>query len=207
MQAYVRLYTIYNQLHEFIRALGYHSYGATIMNGFGIYPAFAVLGGIGEQCRIDTVISPEYGPMMRLAAMATDLPLAATLPISMGVREYCARCRICSRYCLSGAISSADEPGWIPQGPWSNPGHEAYFRRTMRCRDMFYRTGSNCGVCIARCPFSEPDPAKYREFLAKVPEMAAGHIPLAEPLPVSRDPENWWERKDGPELDIASRYL
>jgi hypothetical protein len=43
MQAYVRLYTIYNQLHEFLRALGYHSYGATIMNGFGVFPAFAVL--------------------------------------------------------------------------------------------------------------------------------------------------------------------
>ena len=206
MQAYVRLYTIYNQLHEFIRALGYHSYGAAIMNGFGIYPAFAVLGGIGEQCRIDTVISPEYGSMMRLAAMATDLPLAATLPISMGVREYCAKCRICSRYCLSGAISGADGPGWEPEGPWSNPGHEAYFRRTMRCRDMFYRTGSNCGVCISRCPFSEPDPVKYREFLRKRPDMTAGRIPLAEALPPVRDPQKWWSRKDGPELDIVTRY-
>ena len=206
MQAYSRLYTIYNQLHEFIRGLGYHSYGATIMNGFGIYPAFAVLGGIGEQCRMDTVISPEYGSMIRLAAMATDLPLAATLPISMGVREYCAKCKICSQYCLSGTISGDDAPGWTPNGPWSNPGHEAYFRKTMKCRDMFYKTGSNCGVCIARCPFSEPDPVKYEAFLRSLPDRIAGKLPLAEPVENRRDPNAWWETKDAPELGIHSRY-
>ncbi len=100
MQAYTRLFTIYNQLHEFIRGLGYHSYGATIMNGFGIYPAFAVLGGLGELSRMDVVITPEYGPMVRLAAMATDLPLAATPPISFGVEEYCENCRICTDACI-----------------------------------------------------------------------------------------------------------
>lgn len=206
MQAYTRLYTIYNQLHEFIRALGYHSYGASTMNGFGIFPAFAVLGGIGEQCRIDTVISPEYGSMIRLAALATDLPLAATLPISMGVKEYCAKCKICAKYCLSKAISDADTPGYIPEGPWSNPGHEAYFRKTMKCRDMFYKTGSNCGVCIARCPFSEPDPIKYREFLTSLPDRIAGRMPLAEPLANRRNPEGWWALRDAPELGIESRY-
>ena len=206
MQAYVRLYTIYNQLHEFIRGLGYRSYGATIMNGFGIYPAFAVLGGIGEQCRMDTVISPEYGSMMRLAALATDLPLAATLPISMGVKEYCAKCGLCARFCVSGAISADEAPGWIPKGPWSTPGHEAYFRETMKCRDMFYRTGSNCGVCIARCPFSQPDPEKYRAFLRQVPDMTAGRLPMAGPLPYRRNPEGWWALKDAPELGIMSRY-
>jgi len=206
MQAYTRLYTIYNQLHEFIRGLGYHSYGATIMNGFGIYPAFAVLGGIGEQSRMDTIISPEYGSMMRLAAMATDLPLAATLPISMGVKEYCAKCKICAEYCLSGAISGEDAPGWTPNGPWSNPGHEAYFRKSMKCRDMFYKTGSNCGVCIARCPFSEPDPEKYRDFLKTLPQRINGQLPMAGPVANRRDPAGWWNSKDMPELGIVSRY-
>ena len=68
------LYTIYNQLHEFIRALGYHSYGATNLNGFGPAVAFAELGGLGENSRLDCLITPERGPMVRLAAMITDLP-------------------------------------------------------------------------------------------------------------------------------------
>lgn len=203
MQAYVRLYTIYNQLHEFLRALGYHSYGATIMNGFGVFPAFAVLGGLGELSRLDIVITPEYGPMVRLAALATDLPLAATRPISFGVREFCRKCRICAKACAVRSISSGEEPGWDAKGAWSNPGHQAYFRETMRCRDYFYKSGSNCGICLAKCPYSEPDAEKFRGFLGGT---SGGKIDADAVMPANRrDPAGWWDI-GGPELDIRSRF-
>ncbi len=203
MQAYTRLFTIYNQLHEFIRGLGYHSYGATIMNGFGVYPAFAVLGGLGELSRMDVVITPEYGPMVRLAAMATDLPLAATRPISFGVAQYCKSCRICTSSCIGKSISGDPEPGWEPKGPWSNPGHRTYYRESMRCRDIFYKTGSNCGICLASCPFSEPDQEKYRAFLAEI-QGASPPAPVRQPN--RRTPGDWWKNTDGPELDIRTRF-
>lgn len=186
MQAYARLYTIYNQLHEFIRGLGYHSYGATNLNGFGVYGAFAVLAGLGENSRLDCVITPEYGPMVRLAAMATDLPLAITRPISFGVREYCKKCRICAQACPVHSISFEEEPVWQVRGPWNNPGHRAYFRDALACRDYFFRTGSNCGICFAKCPFSQPDRARLLKLLASLqdtpPAMPEGR----------RAPAEWW---------------
>lgn len=187
MQAYVRLYTIYNQLHEFIRGLGYHSYGATNLNGFGIYGAFAVLGGLGELSRLDCVITPEYGPMVRLAAMATDLPLAPTQPISFGVKEYCKKCRLCAQACPAKAISFEEEPSWKVKGPWSNPGHRTYFRNSLACRDYFFQSGSNCGICFVKCPFSQPDRSKLQKFLT--------HINNDEPIspPVQRNPFQWWQ--------------
>ena len=187
MQAYTRLYTIYNQLHELIRALGYHSYGATNMNGFGPYAAFAELGGLGESSRLDCIITPEYGPMVRLAAMATDLPLAPTRPISFGVKEYCRKCRICAAACPVRSISFDEEPTWQVRGEWSNPGHKAYFRDSLACRDYFFRSGSNCGICFSRCPFSEPDREKYMDFVSHLRDA----IPDKKP-PRRYDPKAWW---------------
>lgn len=188
MQAYARLCTIYNQLHEFIRALGYHSYGATNMNGFAPYGAFAELGGLGESSRLDCIITPEYGPMVRLAAMATDLPLASTRPISFGVKEFCRVCRICAAACPAKSISFEAEPSWNVRGEWSNPGHKAYFRNALACRDYFFKSRSNCGICFSRCPFSEPDREKYLDFVSHlssaVPDKGPGR---------RYDPRAWWE--------------
>ena len=197
MQAYTRLYTIYNQLHEFIRALGYHSYGATNMNGFGPYVAFGELAGLGENSRLDCLITPERGPMVRLAAMATDLPLAPTRPISFGVKEYCQRCRICAQACPVGSISLLPEPTWEVKGPWSNPGHKAYFRDALACRDFFFKSGSNCGICFSRCPFSQPDPDKFLEFVSHLREQ----FPPPQ-LPKRYDPQGWWEGGDHPIMGL-----
>ena len=197
MQAYSRLYTIYNQLHEFIRGLGYHSYGATNLNGFAPYVAFALLGGLGEYSRLDCLITPERGPMVRLAAMVTDLPLAPTRPISFGVKEYCRHCRICAQVCPAKAISTDPDPSWEVKGPWSNPGHRAYFRNALACRDFFFRSGSNCGICFSRCPFSQPDPDQYLAFVSHLKEAFP-----PQPSPKEYDPKGWWLSKNHPPLGL-----
>jgi len=197
MQAYVRLYTIYNQLHEFIRALGYHSYGATNLNGFAPYVAFGVLAGLGELSRLDCLITPERGPMVRLAALATDLPLAPTKPISFGVSDFCRNCRICAEACPVNSISFETEPAWQVRGPWNNPGHRAYFRDAMACRDYFFKTGSNCGVCFARCPLGQPDSPEFADLITRLRQATP-----PKKTDNRRDPAGWWKAKNHSPLGL-----
>ncbi len=192
MNSYVKLYTIYNQLHEFIRGLGYHSYGAANFNGFGAFVGFAVLAGLGELSRMDILITPKNGPMVRLAALATDLPIEPTKPIDFGVMQYCKICKICAVNCPSKAISNDTDPTWEPKGVWSNRGHKAYFRDAMKCRDFFYKSGSNCGVCIAKCPFSQPDPELYAKFVSEIEMEIAGEKPMSQGSGMKREPQRWW---------------
>ncbi|MDA8226737.1 MAG: twin-arginine translocation signal domain-containing protein [Desulfitobacterium hafniense] len=56
--SYTRMWLINSQLHEFIRALGYNSYGASQFNGLGIAPAMAIMGGLGELSRLNRMITP-----------------------------------------------------------------------------------------------------------------------------------------------------
>lgn len=87
------------------------------------------------------------------------------------------------------SISFAEEPSWEVRGPWSNPGHRAYFRNSLACRDYFFQTGSNCGICFAKCPYAQPDRAALQELLANLyqaePKVPAG----------CRDPKGWWQTK------------
>ncbi len=202
MEAYCRLFSIYNQLHEFIRALGYHSYGAAAYNGFAPAVAFGVLAGLGELSRMDALITPEYGPMVRLASMATDLPLALTKPISFGVQEYCRICRVCADACPVKSISQERDPTWEVKGPWNAPGHKAYFRDAMKCRDYFYTSGSNCGLCFTKCPFSEADPDKYLNFVSHLQDEMEGKKNIHGTCRPQRDPGAWWKRPDPSERGL-----
>ncbi len=86
--SYLRGLTIQNSLQEFLRGLGYQGLGEATLNGLGIAPALAVMGGLGELSRQNRVITPEYGPMVRLFKLITDLPLAPDRPIDAGIARF-----------------------------------------------------------------------------------------------------------------------
>ncbi|HVJ49727.1 reductive dehalogenase [Desulfitobacterium sp.] len=163
--SYTRLYTIYAQLHEFIRSLGYNSYGATAVNGLGIAPAMAAMGGLGEMSRLNRIITPEYGPMVRTAFLITDLPLAPTKPINFGVMAFCKDCKTCATMCPSQALSQERDPSWKVQGPWGNPGHRAYFEDSVKCRNYWNQVGTNCGICFSVCPYAVGDDASLHRII------------------------------------------
>lgn len=213
--SYTRLYTIYGQLHEFIRGLGYHSYGASAMNGFGIYPAFGVLAGLGELSRLNRLVTPEYGPMVRLVALATDLPLAPTKPINFGVVEFCKDCKTCAEACPSGALSVEREPSWEPKGPWSNTGHKAWFEDSVKCRNYWNTCGTNCGTCFSVCPYAVDDEASLHAIVkgtiastsAFNSFFVAGDrkaFPF-EPGQPMKNPEDWWKDLNLAEMGIDTR--
>jgi epoxyqueuosine reductase len=158
--SYSRACAIQNQIQEFLRTLGYQGIGEASVNALGIAPAFGVMAGLGELSRLNRLITPEYGPMVRVFKMLTDLPVTTDKPIDAGIMEFCKSCKKCAAACPSGALSFDTEPTWQTCGGWNNPGHRAYFEDSVKCLTYWREgPGTNCGICFAVCPFSKSDKA------------------------------------------------
>lgn len=141
-------------LAQFIRKLGYNAIPCG--NNTGISVPQAIDAGLGEAGRHGLLITPKYGPRVRLAKVITDLPMAHDKPISFGVKEFCGICKKCARECPSQAISyeaQNDKPTTIS----TNPGVMKWAVHAEKCFFGWQSTGSGCGLCIRVCPFNKPD--------------------------------------------------
>jgi reductive dehalogenase len=207
-ETYQRGLMIQNNTQEFLRGLGYQGLGEAVLNGLGIAPAFAVLGGLGELSRLNRVVTPEFGPMVRIFKLITDLPLVPDKPIDAGIARFCRVCKKCAEACPPSALSFETEPGWQPVGEWSNPGHQAWFEDSVSCRRYWYEElGSNCGICFSVCPFSK----RNRSFMHDLIRMQIATFPELDSLTrtlddafgygVQKDPDDWWTL-DLPEYGI-----
>lgn len=202
---YRRGRNIQNRTQEFLRGLGYMGMGEASTNALAIAPAFGVMAGLGELSRYNRLITPEYGSMVRVFKILTDLPLAPTKPIDAGLLEFCKVCTKCADHCPSKALSFEKEPTWEVKGGWNNPGHKAWFEDSVKCRNYWYEVGTNCGICFAVCPFASNNLASYnkvRNYLAsnmpfldttlvKIDDLL--HTPYTEFGKPQKDPEGWWK--------------
>jgi epoxyqueuosine reductase QueG len=102
------------------------------------------LGWIGKSALL---VTPEFGPAVRLASVLTDAPLAVGEPITAGG---CGDCKVCVEACPGQAITGAT---------W----HAGEPRETLVDAQACYRTRTEaavrngierprCGVCMAVCP-------------------------------------------------------
>lgn len=206
--AYLRGRQIQMSTQEFLRALGYQGLGESSTNALGIAPALAVMAGLGELSRLNRLITPEHGPMVRVFKMLTDLPVATDKPIDAGIMEFCKTCKKCAEACEPAALSFEDEPTWEVRGGWNNPGHKAYFEDATKCM-TFWRESvqSNCGICFAVCPFAKEDKAWIHEWvkagIASVPALDGFVRTMDDAFGygAQRELDAWWEL-DLPELGI-----
>ncbi len=162
--AYARGRATQSRLQGFLRGIGYYGLGEAETNSLGIAPAFGVLAGLGELSRLNRLITPEYGPMVRVFKMLTNLPLAPTQPIDAGIFNFCKSCMTCATYCPSGALSTSPEPSYTTQGGWNRGGVKTYYENSLSCRNYWAEVGTNCGICFAVCPFGVKD----RAFIHKM---------------------------------------
>ncbi len=208
--AYRRLEEVQRSTQDFLNGLGYQGLGESSTNALGIAPAFGVLAGLGEMSRLNRMISPEYGPMMRVSKILTDLPVATDKPIDAGIMEFCKHCKKCAEACPSEALSFDDEPTWEIRGGWNNPGHKAYFEDATKCMTYWREVaGSNCGICFSVCPFAKKDKSWIHEWV----KMGTAVAPFADSFFRSMDDafgygvkassEDWWSL-DLPEYGVDS---
>ncbi len=201
------------RVQMFLKSLGYMGMGEASTNALGIAPAFGVLAGLGELSRYNRLLTPEYGPNVRVFKLVTDLPLAPTKPIDAGLLAFCKACKKCAEACPSKALSFDDEPSWNVKGGWNNAGHRAFFEDSVKCRSYWYEVGTNCGICFAVCPFATKNQAflhqlrnvlssyvpGYGGFAKTVDDLLYGH-PGITGKP-TKDPAAWW-KLDLPEYGI-----
>ena len=206
---YARANAIQSQLQEFLRGLGYMGLGEATINALAISPALGVLAGLGEMSRTNRMISPEYGTMVRVFKVLTDLPLATDKPINAGIMQFCKSCKKCATACPSGALSMETEPTWQVAGPWSNPGHKAWFEDSTKCMTFWRQNTNNCTSCFAACPFAKNDQALMHSMvkaaIAGTPSLDAMIKSMDDALGYGKptDPEEWWTL-DLPEYGIDS---
>jgi epoxyqueuosine reductase QueG len=90
--------------------------------------------GLGSIGRHGLLITPQFGPRVRLACLLTD---AEAEPSSVKPTDYCVNCDACIRVC----------PAKVLQPP--KPG-ETYSLNKFACR-TYRQTGLTCSVCLKAC--------------------------------------------------------
>ncbi|RKY84220.1 hypothetical protein DRQ09_08930 [candidate division KSB1 bacterium] len=149
-------------LAEFIRALGYRAIPAG--NGVGLSIPIAIDAGLGELGRLGLLVTPKFGPRVRLAKVITDMPLTPDPPISFGVPEFCEECMLCAEYCPSGAITKGPRT-WKGTSPSNNPGTYKWYVRGEKCYDF---NGFSCSNCKRVCPFSKPNNSWLHQMIRMI---------------------------------------
>jgi epoxyqueuosine reductase len=141
-----------SSLAEFIRNLGYTAIPDG--NDMSLSVPLAIDAGLGQLGRNGLLITPEYGPRVRLCKVFTDLPLEPDSPIDFGVTDFCRRCRLCADACEVDAISKEDEPSWEPACRSNNPGVQKWYVDGEKCYEYWCDNGTDCSTCISVCPFN-----------------------------------------------------
>lgn len=139
-----------NKIAEYLRENGYAAQADHPLGGLVLFPPLAQKAGIGWIGKHGLLITQNYGPRVRLAAVYTsieNLPSTGT-NIHSWISEYCAICGICTKKCPPKAImegSIKHESGRVTN-IFRDPCFE-YFAQ-------YY----GCSICVKVCPFSEgPD--------------------------------------------------
>ena len=146
---YVKAAAIALPIAYYIRSLGFSARAHIDGNYRTIVPPVAADAGLGEIGRIGLLITPEFGPRVRLGAVTTNMPLIPDKPVSFGVIDFCESCRKCAENCPSGAIAKGDKKYVRGVEKWT-VNQEA-------CYTYWRKTGTDCAVCVNVCPYSKPD--------------------------------------------------
>jgi len=149
MMAYVA-----SSVAHFIRDLGYQAIPSG--NDTALSIPLAVEAGLGELGRHGLLITPKFGPRVRISKVLTDLPLVPDEPIEFGVRRMCQVCSRCAKSCPGQAISY-DEPTTRGQSVSNNHGLYKWYINPERCFRFWVRNRGGCAVCIRTCVFNKPD--------------------------------------------------
>jgi epoxyqueuosine reductase len=136
---------------EFVRALGYRALPAG--NGVALSVPMAIDAGLGQLGRMGLLVTPKYGPRVRLAKVLTDMPLETDAPIDFGVTEFCDRCKLCATECPTGAVTEGSRT-WKGNSKSNNPGTLKWYATVERCYDY---NGFSCSTCKRVCPFNKPN--------------------------------------------------
>ncbi|WP_201750513.1 4Fe-4S dicluster domain-containing protein [Senegalia massiliensis] len=144
--AYVKASIIGMQISYFLRELGYEARNHMDANYLAVLPLVARDAGIGDIGRNGIIITKEYGQMIRLGLITTNIPLIEDEYKDFGLNNFCERCNRCLRTCPGKAI---------PKDKKDINGINRWQINQEDCYNMWRILGTDCGICISSCPFSQ----------------------------------------------------
>jgi epoxyqueuosine reductase len=113
------------------------------------HKAVARMAGLGWQGKSLLLVTPDYGPRVRLVTILTDAPLEIDNPI----KNRCGECTLCRDACPAGAIKGVNI-----KDNYRNREEALYFSRCVEKLTGEFSQLPNigvliCGICIKVCPF------------------------------------------------------
>jgi ferredoxin len=147
---YVESARVAIQLAAVIRELGYPARAHIDGNYRVIAPLVARDAGLGEIGRMGLLMTPRQGPRVRVGVVTTSMPLIPdTYNPEQSTLDFCRICEKCAHNCPSQSIPYGDRE--INNGVlrWKIDPESCYHYWTV--------IGTDCGRCMAVCPFSHPD--------------------------------------------------
>lgn len=149
-QQYLNAGTVALQIAHFIRNLGYSARAHIDGNYEVICPLVARDAGLGEIGRMGLLMTPKLGPRVRIAVVTTDIPLAIDKKNDLSsVVDFCEICKKCADICPSRSIPTSSREKIDGVLRWKI--------NSESCFTYWCTTGTDCGRCMAVCPYSHPN--------------------------------------------------
>jgi epoxyqueuosine reductase len=195
---YVRIDLLVCAVADFIRGLGYTALPCA--NDTGPSIPLAIEAGLGELGRADKLVNPDFGPLVRICKVFTDLPMELDKPKDSGIARFCRDCQRCAEACPVKAINTQRDPSFKVAGPWNNPGHKAWSFNSLRCSTSASTIDVICALCLNACPWNKPNGWLHRLVKAIIKRtslfnkffVAADKFFGYGKVPPS-NPEKWWD--------------
>lgn len=159
-ETYDDLGCVANQLADHLRNQGYSAHASHPRMGLVLYPPLAQKAGLGWRGSSGMLITPEFGPRVRLAAVFTNienLPFAETNEHTW-IADYCRVCRRCAKTCPAQAV--------LEQPVTHENGLTTCTDKT-KCFPEFAKN-HGCSVCIKSCPFNTTNYDKLKAAHARL---------------------------------------
>jgi ferredoxin len=134
---------------KYLRSLGHPARAHIDANYRVVAVPLAWKAGLGELGRMGYLITPQFGPRVRLSIVTTNAPLKTDRPIAFGVQDFCRRCKKCATNCPSGAIPKG--------GKVVVRGVEKWQMDSERCYTLWRALGTDCALCMRVCPYGHPN--------------------------------------------------
>ncbi len=159
-RTYMSLGIIVNQLTEFLRKLGYNAQAGPALGGDVNYPMLAQKAGLGQVGKHGLLITPDFGPSLRIAAVYTDIE---NLPYTdsnehQWINEFCENCNQCVKNCPAEAIY---------QNSIVLKDQSKVCVDYKKCAIPF-SNDHGCTVCVKHCLFFRSDYKKIKESYGSI---------------------------------------
>jgi epoxyqueuosine reductase len=113
------------------------------------HKAVAIAAGLGWQGKSLLVVTPQFGPRIRLVTVLTDAVLEADPPI----KNRCGRCSSCTEACPAQAIKNVNTKSHYADREEALHFDRCVAKVSQEFTKLPFIESPICGVCIAACPW------------------------------------------------------